>query len=162
MKLEGLIFHYGNRNPGEFSALWYKFSIPIERSNAKKTTGEKLKYAFGTLEKYLDNGYSDSEAIKKEELQVDPGELTKGFCYSGDSFTATLNYNLNMRNDVVTNISIQLHHLRENHDQLLDLYDAILDIPDLELSEESRSSARKIDCLRKGKDIEQEVLQLPE
>lgn len=150
MRLNSLNFEH-HLETNSFIKFMYGIAFPIENVPAAK---KEILTCFGQLEQILDAELANEAVDKREVGKVTANEMSKGVVYkliglaNIGKMHINLAYSAIMQGNQITGLEVSLYHDEEDSNRLVKVYDRIVQLPGLELSDIAKSNMEKIRLLR--------------
>lgn len=156
MKLEQVLFEYDIKKK-LFSSVYYTFPLALD-SQSKEEVIDSIRNAVVELEGILDSEILVKGVSKEEEGRMTSVSLEFGYRYFYTSswhdpietLRVKLKYRISLQESKVEDANLDVTHHDDDEGRILRVYDKILAIPRLEISEKAQDPIRKINALRKG------------
>ena len=169
MNLSNLNFQYKIKDK-KFPFISYEFNI-LPDVESKEELIELAKSSLQDLERILDNKYTRKGFKKEEDGEVTSSKIELGYNYSNSSLISIFRKGLNLtqlRYVILINskgeprdLTLSLTNSDSNSARLLDVYDSVIMLPKLEISEDAQLQVDRINSLRSERFDVKEYLSLP-
>ncbi|MCX6750021.1 MAG: hypothetical protein NTZ83_01035 [Candidatus Pacearchaeota archaeon] len=157
MKLSNIGFNYVIKNK-KFSHIFYKFNILSDAKQREKVI-DLAKSSLQDLETILDKNYTGNEFKKEENGKVNSSEIEFGYDYGN---LTQLRYVISMNSKgEPRDLTLSLMNIDPNSERLLGVYNLVLAIPNLEISDEAKIQVNRINSLISERFDVKEYLGLP-
>lgn len=161
MELDRIGFEYSSET-NQFKQFDYFFSTPIDGDKEQILTD--LRSNFTKLKGLIESVIGKEYPITKKIGRISETCYKKGIEYSPkesedrDEFqlimeNLTLKYDIDMWGYKVTKAGLCISHESTRQDELLQIYDAVMDLEDFTRSESVETEMKKVAILREGLDF---------
>lgn len=168
MNLSNVMFSYEIKDK-QFSKINYSFDVLSDTKSSEEVI-RSAKTSLQQLETMLDDVYKGS-GLKEEDGMIDSTSVDFGYLYSIENgllsnkkrYSTRLEYTISMNmQGMPSGLTLRLANKDEDQQRLWKIYDSVLALPDIKISNQAQIQLERINFLRAGNFNINTYLALPE